>query len=63
MTEQDPQNFHKYIDTLDSWEHQLLPGCEFIEDKEEIIHILAENINIFLITNNGAADRFGYFGW
>eukprot|EP00957_Ditylum_brightwellii_P127919 9755118-Ditylum_brightwellii.AAC.2 len=61
-TDNDPQHFHEYTETADSWECQLLAGCEFIEGWEELIYILPEDTDIFLVTDGGAADRLRYFG-
>eukprot|EP00957_Ditylum_brightwellii_P185392 14117060-Ditylum_brightwellii.AAC.1 len=58
-----PAFFQQYCAQLQPWEHQLLLNVEFLVDQEDIDDILQEDTSLYLVTDGGAVDGAGYFGW
>eukprot|EP00957_Ditylum_brightwellii_P055503 4206013-Ditylum_brightwellii.AAC.1 len=58
-----PKSFLQYCKKLQLWEHRLLINVEFLLDQEDIDDILQDDISLYFVTDRGAVDGAGYFGW
>ena len=60
-----PQTFKQYVASLDDWEQQLLSSTqESTEESEYDLHeLLTTSKTMYLVTDGGAVEGHGYFGW
>eukprot|EP00957_Ditylum_brightwellii_P001590 124423-Ditylum_brightwellii.AAC.1 len=58
-----PDTFKQYIKDLPAWERQLFSHWKHITDNKELkTQILLRKI-FYYVTDGGADDGIGYFGW
>eukprot|EP00957_Ditylum_brightwellii_P029931 2264914-Ditylum_brightwellii.AAC.1 len=60
-TQVPPSNFTEYVDSLETWEKELISGTEMVIEEEDICEVLTDEITMFLVSNGGAENGFGYF--
>jgi hypothetical protein len=60
-----PKTFKQYVASLDDWEQQLLSSTqESTEESEYDLHeLLTTSKTMYLVTDGGAVEGHGYFGW
>eukprot|EP00957_Ditylum_brightwellii_P101511 7735646-Ditylum_brightwellii.AAC.1 len=57
-----PTTFIEYAEQLSEWERNLISVCDPQQDEEDICEVLQEEITIFLVSDGGVKNGFGYFG-
>eukprot|EP00978_Attheya_sp_CCMP212_P006750 scaffold15641_cov39-Attheya_sp.AAC.1 len=59
------KTFMQYVASLDDWEQQLLSSTQESteESKYDLHELLTTSKTLYLVTDGGAVEGHGYFGW
>eukprot|EP00957_Ditylum_brightwellii_P114535 8732861-Ditylum_brightwellii.AAC.1 len=53
----------EYVTTLKEWEYNLKANYEMVCNKEDVVDILHDDLQLFLACDGGKVDRLGYYDW
>eukprot|EP00957_Ditylum_brightwellii_P088507 6741171-Ditylum_brightwellii.AAC.1 len=62
-TTQQHTAFKEYCNKLPLWCKHLLANINFLEDEEELCHLLQADEMLYLVADGGETAGIGYYGW